>query len=99
MNHWFRVMTGLAGVTASTILLSGCLSSPTYGTHKTAGEHLVDDVSNALNILPDTKNDQIAYQPRPGLVVPKSTDKLAPPQQSLKTTPTGWKAPSRRASV
>lgn len=83
MTHWFRVIAGFAGIAASTLLLSGCISSPTYGTDETAGEHLLDGVSSALDLTTDTKNDKIAYQPRPGLVVPSNKDRLAPPQKSL----------------
>jgi len=83
MTHWFRVIAGFAGIAASTLLLSGCMSSPTYGTDETAGEHLIDGVTGALDITQDTKNDKIAYQPRPGLVVPANKDRLTQPQQSL----------------
>lgn len=83
MKHWFRVMAGFAGLAASTMSLSGCVSSPTYGTSKTAGEHLLDDVTSVLSVVPDTKNDQIAYQPRPKLVVPGNTDVLPQPQKSI----------------
>lgn len=97
MNFWFRVVAGFAGVAASTMSLSGCMSSPTYGTDKTATEHLVDGVSSVLDIVPDTKNDKIAYQPHPKLVVPKA-DQLAPPQQSLadsKTDPKWVESPEQ----
>jgi len=35
------LMTAVAG-----LALSGCVSSPTYGTDKTASAQLLDDVSN-----------------------------------------------------
>lgn len=83
MTSWFRVAVGILGMTVCGSALTGCISSPTYGTNKTAAEHLVDDVGSVLDITPDTKNDKIAYQPNPKLVVPARKDQLAPPQQSL----------------
>ncbi len=83
MTSWFRVAVGILGVTVSVTALTGCISSPTYGTNKTAAEHLVDDVGSVLDITPDTKNDKIAYQPNPKLVVPARKDQLAAPQPSL----------------
>ncbi|HWU60789.1 MAG TPA: hypothetical protein VN112_02070 [Ensifer sp.] len=83
MTSWFRVAVGILGVTVSAAALTGCVSSPTYGTNKTAAEHLMDDVGSVLDITPDTKNDKIAYQPNPKLVVPARKDQLAPPQPSL----------------
>lgn len=82
MTFWFRVALGFVGATASVMSLSGCVSSPTYGTDKTAAEHLVDGVSSVVDITPQNRNDNIAYRPNPKLVVPKS-DNLAPPQQSV----------------
>ena len=86
----------MIGATACVASLSGCVSSPTYGTDKTAAEHLMDDVSSVLNITPDTKNDKIAYQPNPKLVVPAKTDQLTQPQQSVadsKTNPKWVESP------
>jgi hypothetical protein len=83
MTSWFRVAVGILGVTASAAALTGCVSSPTYGTNKTAAEHLMDDVGSVLDITPQSKNDKIAYQPNPKLVVPARKDQLAAPQQSL----------------
>lgn len=59
------------------------MSSPTYGTDKTAAEHLLDDVSNIANITPDNRNDEVAYNPHPKLVVPGDKTDLAPPQPSV----------------
>lgn len=83
MTSWFRVAVGILGVTVSAAALTGCVSSPTYGTNKTAAEHLMDDVGSVLDITPQSKNDKIAYQPNPKLVVPARKDQLAAPQQSL----------------
>jgi hypothetical protein len=47
--------------------VSGCVSSPTYGTSKTAGAQLLEDVSASMSLKPP-KQAKIAYQPRPDLV-------------------------------
>ncbi len=83
MTSWFRVAVGILGMTVCGTVLTGCISSPTYGTNKTAAEHLVDDVGSVFDVTPDTKNDKIAYQPNPKLVVPARKDQLIPPQQSV----------------
>ncbi|MFB9950444.1 hypothetical protein ACFFP0_16420 [Rhizobium puerariae] len=83
----FRVGMGVAGILASTLTLSGCMGSPTYGTDKTAMEQLTDDLGSAVSI--GGKNDEtkrnLKYNPRPSLVVAKGGDaaNLPPPQQSL----------------
>ena len=59
----------LAPLVASGLALSGCMSSPTYGTDKTASEQLVGDLSNAFSIAPQ-KRPAIDYKPRPALVKP-----------------------------
>jgi len=76
------VLAGSAAVSA--ILLSGCMSSPTYGTDKTATEQLIDDVSNITKLNPDRKAN-ITYRPRPDLVKPASVRDapLPPPQDSV----------------
>lgn len=76
------VLAGSAVVSA--FLLSGCMSSPTYGTDKTATEQLIDDVSNITKLTPDRKAD-ISYRPRPDLVKPASVRDapLPPPQDSV----------------
>ncbi|TIU60890.1 MAG: hypothetical protein E5W25_30060, partial [Mesorhizobium sp.] len=56
----------LAPLVASGLALSGCMSSPTYGTDKTAGEQLAGDLSSAFSIAPKRK-DPIDYKPRPDL--------------------------------
>jgi hypothetical protein len=67
----------------SAALLSGCMSSPTYGTGKTANAQLVEDLSNILS--PGFGNDgpEIAYTPRGDLVQPASTAVLPTPQQDI----------------
>ncbi|MDZ7823654.1 MAG: hypothetical protein U5K75_06150 [Ahrensia sp.] len=46
------------------VSISGCLG-PTYGTGKTAGEHLVDDLGGVLSLAPKTPAAQIDYKSRP----------------------------------
>jgi hypothetical protein len=73
-----------AGLLASGVALSGCVSSPTYGTDKTANEQLIGDVSNLLALGPKDRQS-IDYKPRPELVKPaKGSAKTLPePQQSV----------------
>jgi hypothetical protein len=62
------------------------MSSPTYGTDKTAGAQLFDDISDIASVSAMTpKNKGVKYPPRPGLVVPGEKDRgnLAQPEQSL----------------
>jgi len=83
MTRYIRVRTGLLGLVGGSFLLTGCMG-PTYGTGKTAGEQLVEDVGNAVMIRPDNKEAKnIRYQPRGGLVVPKDQTALTTPQQSV----------------
>ena len=83
MTRNIRVRTGLLGLLGGSLLLTGCMG-PTYGTDKTAGEQLIDDLGNAVMIQPDNKAaKKIRYQPRGSLVVPKDKLALANPQQSV----------------
>ena len=83
MTRNIRVRTGLLGLLGGSLLLTGCMG-PTYGTDKTAGEQLIDDLGNAVMIQPDNKDaKKIRYQPRGSLVVPKDKAALANPQQSV----------------
>ncbi|MGB3878822.1 hypothetical protein [Shinella zoogloeoides] len=83
MTRNIRVRTGLLGLLGGSLLLTGCMG-PTYGTDKSAGEQLVEDLGNAVMIQPDNKDaKKIRYQPRGGLVVPKDKMALANPQQSV----------------
>jgi hypothetical protein len=70
---------------ASTLALSGCVSSPTYGTGKTSGAQLLEDVSNVANVVPKGQKEKINYAPRPELVRPAAGAPLPPPQESAKT--------------
>ncbi|RVD58688.1 hypothetical protein EN828_19885 [Mesorhizobium sp. M2D.F.Ca.ET.185.01.1.1] len=92
----------LAPLVVSAIALSGCMSSPTYGTDKTAAAQLFDDVSGAASITPKHR-DPIDYKPRPDLVKPAPGQKetLPPPQESIQTASTDWpESPeARRARI
>lgn len=75
------LMTAVAGLS-----LSGCVSSPTYGTDKTSGAQLLDDVSNMASFgQGKNKKERIDYKPRPDLVRPAPGDKgqLPAPQDNV----------------
>ncbi len=72
-----------ASVVCAAALLSGCMSSPTYGTGKSANQQLVEDVTGILSIGPRERGPEIAYNPRPGLVKPASLEVLPEPQQDM----------------
>lgn len=77
----------LAPLVVSALALSGCVSSPTYGTDKTSAEQLVGDLSNAFSLKPkDAPN--IDYKPRPTLVAPGpgTREVLPPPQEKITQT-------------
>lgn len=78
-----RVLVLLMAV--GSLALSGCVSSPTYGTDKTAGAQLLDDVSNMASFGQGKNKERINYKPRPDLVRPGEGEKavLPPPQQSV----------------
>lgn len=92
MTREFRVCAGIFGVVAGSLVLSGCIGGPTYGTDKTAGEHLMDDLGSAVSIGETTKPKNVKYQPRPGLVLPPSSETaaLVQPQQSLAKDNPQW---------
>ena len=62
------------------------MSSPTYGTDKSSGEQLFDDITDIASISAATPKDKgVKYPPRPGLVVPPADARgnLVQPEQSL----------------
>lgn len=71
---------------ASSFLLAGCISDPTYGTGKGQGIQLAEDLTGMLSLAPKNK-EAIAYEPRPELVRPApGAEKVLPaPQQKLAT--------------
>ncbi|MBO9097403.1 MULTISPECIES: hypothetical protein [Rhizobium] len=84
--HRVRVGVCLAALLAGCGAMSGCMSSPTYGTDKTSGEQLFDDIADIGSISAATpKENAVKYPPRPGLVVPPANGRstLTQPQQSL----------------
>ncbi|OJF90382.1 hypothetical protein [Pararhizobium antarcticum] len=82
----FRGIAGIVGVVMGSALLTGCIGGPTYGTDKTAGEHLMDDLGSAVSFQSGPKSN-VKYQPRPSLVLPPSQEQasLIQPQQSVAT--------------
>lgn len=74
----------LASLAVSGLALSGCMSSPTYGTDKTANEQLFEDVSGIMSLAPKQRT-AIDYKPRPELVKPAKGEvaNLPAPQQSV----------------
>ncbi len=83
MSHSLRVLAGLVVIAAGASSLTSCVS-PTYGTDKTATEQLIEDIGDAVAVGSTKQKNEIAYAPRPGLVVPKEDRlALAEPQSSL----------------
>ena len=78
-----RKALGAAAIVAGCLSLGGCLG-PTYGTGKSQGETLFDDLNNFV-ALGDTEKPQIAYTPRPDLVKPENTKVLPPPAATRNT--------------
>lgn len=91
-----RVIAGTAGLLFATAGLSGCVSSPTYGTGTSAAEQLVDDIGAAATIGGGSKAKNIKYAPRPGLVVPAPGEQtaLVEPQTSIASKGNGTWAES-----
>lgn len=76
------ICTAIAAVAAS-MMLSGCLGGPTYGTGRSANAQLVDDVMSIASITPPKSGSEVAYKPRPDIVTPPPGTALPAPQQSL----------------
>lgn len=83
-----RTAMTLGVLAVSGLALAGCMSSPTYGTGKTANEQLFDDLTGVLSLGPKDKPN-IEYKPRPELVKPGTTAVLPTPQQSA-TVAAAW---------
>ena len=84
MTREFRLGASAAVLLGACAVLSGCVGGPTYGTDKTSGEQLMDDLGNAVMLKPPNGGDKkIAYAPRGGLVLPKQNGQLVEPQKSL----------------
>lgn len=82
--HSVRVGVSLAALVIGCGAMSGCLSSPTYGTDKTAGVQLLDDLGDIASVSAATPKEKgVKYPNRPGLVVGADKNSLTAPQQSL----------------
>jgi hypothetical protein len=68
---------------AALMAVTGCVSSPTYGTGKSANAQLAEDVTGAFSLKPKS-GPKIAYQPRPELVKTAATDLPAPQERAVK---------------
>lgn len=97
----FTAHAGLAAALLSSVALSGCMSSPTYGTAKTANAQLATDVSSMLSLGSKKRND-IDYKPRPEIVKPldarTETAALPDPQEDVvKSGNSAWpESPEQR---
>ncbi len=74
------LMQGVA--LAALFALGGCVSSPTYGTGKTANAQLVEDVSSAFSLKPKPPTG-IKYEPRPDILKTGAAQSLPAPQESV----------------
>ncbi|MEM0900186.1 MAG: hypothetical protein AAGI92_09580 [Pseudomonadota bacterium] len=82
-------------VCAMAVSVSACLG-PTYGTDKTAGEQLMEDLGSAI-ALGRPEQTKINYAPRPDLVQPPTTATLPTPQQSVVEQEGAWpESPEQR---
>ena len=92
-----RVPLAVGVAAVSAICLGGCVSSPTYGTGKTANQQLVEDLTGVLSLGPKSRPN-IDYKPRPQLVKPETTAVLPPPQDDVTTaSSTAWpESPEQR---
>lgn len=73
-----------APLIVSGLLVSGCMSSPTYGTGVTQNEQLTTDLSSMFSMK--RKPQSADYAPRPDLVKPTAhgaTAQLPPPQENI----------------
>lgn len=86
----------VAPLVVSGLLVSGCMSSPTYGTGTTQSKQLTTDVTSMLSLKP--KQHASNYAPRPELVKPTHpTTVLPPPQESIVTASNQWpESPEQR---
>lgn len=77
-----------APLLASSFMLAGCMSDPTYGTGKRASVQLAEDVTGVLSLAPK-KREPISYDPRPDLVKPAPGQQLALPQPQTSVASAG----------
>lgn len=84
--HRVRLSVCLTALMVGCGAISGCMSGPTYGTSKTAGEQLFSDLGDIASVSAMTPKDKgVKYPTRPGLVVSGqgNRDQLTQPQQSV----------------
>ncbi len=79
----FRSGCVIAGATAVSAFLSGCLGGPTYGTGTSQNVQLLQDITSIASIGSPGKNQKTDYKPRPEIVEPPEGATLPQPQQSL----------------
>lgn len=73
----------LKGVALAALFsIGGCVSSPTYGTGKTANAQLMEDVSTAFSIKPKAPTG-IKYEPRPDVLKSTQVAGLPEPQEPV----------------
>jgi hypothetical protein len=89
--------TLVAPLVVAGLAVSGCVSSPTYGTGTTANKQLTTDVSTMFSLKPKRRFAS-DYAPRPELVKPTNpTTELPPPQESIVTASSEWpESPEQR---
>lgn len=95
MNINGRVLALVA--TMAALPLAGCVSSPTYGTDKSANAQLLDDMTNIVSMGP--KRPAVEYKPRPELVRPGKGQaaSLPAPQDKITGSSTAWpESPEQR---
>ncbi|WP_019173608.1 hypothetical protein [Pseudaminobacter salicylatoxidans] len=101
MTEKTRARVALLALVASGLAVSGCVSSPTYGTDKTSTEQLVGDVTGILSVAPKNR-EKIDYKPRPELVRPKPGENLnlpAPQENIVTASNSAWpESPEQRRS-
>jgi hypothetical protein len=87
----------VAPLVVSGLLVSGCMSSPTYGTGTTQAKQLTSDVTNIISLKPK-RAFASNYAPRPDLVKPTTpTTDLPPPQESIVASSGQWpESPEQR---
>ncbi|MGB8818953.1 MAG: hypothetical protein WCC66_13630 [Rhizobiaceae bacterium] len=67
---------------AAMFALGGCVSSPTYGTGKSANSQLMEDVGAAFSIKPQAPTG-IKYEPRPEVLKTGKGAALPEPQETV----------------
>ena len=67
---------------AALLAVSGCMSSPTYGTGTSANAQLMEDIGSSIQLTPK-KGKSIDYEPRPELLATAKAEGLPAPQQNV----------------